>query len=156
MRVAIPFENNEVFQHFGHTSQFIFYDVSIESDEVAYGIVDTNGQGHGALASFLANYETDVLICGGIGPGAISALNEAGILVFPGVQGKCGDALIALLKGELKADNTPNCDHHDHGEEGSHCHGDGEDGCNCHEDGEEGCDCHSEEEGCGCHGGCCH
>ena len=123
MRVAIPFENNEVFQHFGHTSQFIFYDIDVNSDEVEYEIVDTEGQGHGALAGFLSERDTDVVICGGIGPGAISALSGNGILVFPGVEGKCGDALISLLRGDLVADTRGNCDHHKEEEGSCCCHG---------------------------------
>ena len=41
--------------------------------------MDTNGQGHGALAGFLQMEKVDVLICGGIGGGARTALAEAGI-----------------------------------------------------------------------------
>ena len=37
---------------------------------VSTQIVDTNGQGHGALSGFLSQGEVDVLICGGIGGGA--------------------------------------------------------------------------------------
>ena len=52
MKIAITYENGQVFQHFGHTQQFKVYEIEnkkITSSE----IVDTNGQGHGALANFL-------------------------------------------------------------------------------------------------------
>ena len=49
MRIAVTYENGQIFQHFGHTGQFKVYD--IEENRVASSeIVDTNGQGHGALA----------------------------------------------------------------------------------------------------------
>ena len=52
MRIAITYENGEVFQHFGHTEQFKLYDVE-NGKIVAEQIVPTNGSGHGALAGFL-------------------------------------------------------------------------------------------------------
>lgn len=69
MRIAVTFENGEVFQHFGHTEQFKVYDV--ENGQIAKEqVVDTNGSGHGALAGFLTDMGVDALICGGIGMGA--------------------------------------------------------------------------------------
>lgn len=56
-------ENGQVFQHFGHTEQFKVYDVE-DGKIMGSQVVDTNGQGHGALAGFLANGNIDVLICG--------------------------------------------------------------------------------------------
>ena len=52
MRIAVTYENGEVFQHFGHTEQFKLYDVE-NGKIVAEQIVPTNGSGHGALAGFL-------------------------------------------------------------------------------------------------------
>ncbi len=69
MRIAVTYENGEIFQHFGHTEQFKLYDIE-NSQVVRSQIVDTNGQGHGALAGFLTEAGADVLICGGIGGGA--------------------------------------------------------------------------------------
>ena len=77
MRIGVTYENGEIFQHFGHTSQFKLYEV--ENGEIKETqIIDTNGQGHGALASFLTNAGVEVLICGGIGGGAQNALASAG------------------------------------------------------------------------------
>ena len=50
-------------------------------------VVDTNGSGHGALAGVLNALNADVLICGGIGGGAQTALAAAGIKLFDGVSG---------------------------------------------------------------------
>lgn len=127
MKIAITHENGTVFQHFGHTSQFKIYEV--ENEEIkAMNVVDTNGSGHGALASFLADNDVDVVICGGIGTGAKNALEEVGIKLYGGVTGSCDAAAIAYLVGKLTYNPDVKCDHHDHE------HGDGEHTC-----GEHGC-----------------
>ncbi len=57
MKIAVPYENGMVFQHFGHTAEFKFYEV--ENGQVtASEVVSTNGQGHGALVGFLAQHNT--------------------------------------------------------------------------------------------------
>ena len=76
MKIAVTYDNGQVFQHFGHTEQFKIYEVE-DGKVVAAEVVDTNGQGHGALGGFLAEQGVDVLICGGIGGGARNALAAA-------------------------------------------------------------------------------
>ena len=78
MRIAVPYENGQVFQHFGHTGQVKIYDVK-DGQIVKEQVADTTGSGHGALAGFLSGLKVDVLICGGIGGGAQAALSQAGI-----------------------------------------------------------------------------
>ena len=114
MRIAVTYENGEVFQHFGHSEQFKLYDVE-ESRIIAEQIVDTNGSGgHGALAGFLQAVKADALICGGIGMGAQTALADAGIKFYAGVQGSADAAAKALAEGNLAYDPDACCDHHDH------------------------------------------
>ena len=91
MRIAVTYENGEIFQHFGHTEQFKLYDVE-DGRIVAEQIVPTNGSGHGALAGFLKAAQADVLICGGIGMGAQNALAEAGVKLYGGVSGSADAA----------------------------------------------------------------
>ena len=100
MRIAVTYENGEVFQHFGHTEQFKVYD--IEDGKVEYTeIIGSNGSGHGALATVLAGESIDVLICGGIGGGAQAALSEQGIDLCAGASGSADEAVEAYLRGEL-------------------------------------------------------
>ena len=113
MRIAVTYENGEVFQHFGHSEQFKLYDVE-ESRIIAEQIVDTSGSGHGALAGFLQAVKADALICGGIGMGAQTALADAGIKFYAGVQGSADAAAKALAEGNLAYDPDACCDHHDH------------------------------------------
>ena len=134
MRIAVPFANGEVFQHFGHTEHFKLYEIEA-GQVVSSQIIDTNGSGHEALAGFLADLAVSVLLCGGIGAGAQAALADAGIEICSGAQGDADAAVNAYLNGELKSAGV-NCDHHhEHGEEdacGGGCGGCGG-GCGgCH------------------------
>lgn len=113
MRIAVTYENGEVFGHFGHTEQFKLYDVK-EGKIVQEKIVPTNGSGHGALAGFLADQGVDALICGGIGMGAQNALTAAGIRFYAGVTGSADAAAKALVEGNLSFDPDARCDHHEH------------------------------------------
>ncbi|MGI5928523.1 NifB/NifX family molybdenum-iron cluster-binding protein [Pseudoflavonifractor sp.] len=120
MKIAVTYENGQIFQHFGHTEQFKVYNV--ENGAVTASAVEpTNGSGHGALAGFLVGLGVDTLICGGIGGGAIAALNEAGITLYAGVAGDADAAVEALLGGNLARNVEPTCHHHDHGHH--ECHG---------------------------------
>ena len=122
MKIAVPYENEQIFQHFGHTERFKLYE--IESGEVvASKVIDTNGQGHGALADLLSNLGVTTLICGGIGGGAQAALSEKGIKLFGGVRGTCDDAVKALLARNLVFDPNVRCNHHDHSDHEHSCAG---------------------------------
>lgn len=122
MKIAVTYENGQIFQHFGHTAQFKLYDVA-DGKVVSGEVVDTNGSGHGALAGFLRQRGVDTLICGGIGGGAQAALAEAGIRLFGGVRGDADAAVQALLAGNLGYDPNVRCSHHDHGEGAHSCSG---------------------------------
>ena len=126
MRIAVTYEDGNIFQHFGHSEQFKFYDVE-EGKIVNTQVVDTNGQGHGALAGFLTGAKVDVLICGGIGGGAQNALAQAGIQLYGGVAGSCDAAVDALLANNLGYNPKVQCSHHGHGE--GHSCGEDKHGC---------------------------
>ena len=137
MKIAVTYEDGQVFQHFGHTEQFMLYEA--EDGEIKNRtLLDTNGNGHGALAGFLAQNGAEVLICGGIGGGAQMALREAGIRLFGGVSGSPDEAVTAFLAGTLGYDPDVHCDHH-----GEH-HG------SCGHEGHHGSCAHGES--CGHHG----
>jgi predicted Fe-Mo cluster-binding NifX family protein len=122
MKIAVTYENGNIFQHFGHTEAFKIYD--IEDGRIAASRVeDTNGSGHGALAGVLKEWKVDTLICGGIGAGAQIALAEAGIKLYGGASGSADAAVEALLAGNLVYNPDVQCSHHgEHhgGECGSH------------------------------------
>lgn len=125
MRIAVTYENGEIFQHFGHTEQFKVYEVE-EGKIIASEVVDTNGRGHGALAGVLTDLNADVLICGGIGGGAQMALSTAGIRLYGGVSGDADKVVEEFIAGNLAYNPDVKCNHHEHHGEGHVC---GEHGC---------------------------
>ncbi len=129
MKIAVAYESGDVFQHFGHTEQFKIYTVE-DGKVTSTEIIDSNGSGHGALATLLSEAAIDVLICGGIGGGAQAALAEEGIELCAGASGNTDEAINAYLRGEL-VNTGANCDHHG---EGHNCGEHGADGCHggCH------------------------
>ena len=130
MKIAVTYDNGNVFQHFGRTEQFKVYEVE-DNKVVSSEVIGSSGTGHGALAGLLAGQDVDVLICGGIGGGAQAALAEAGVELCAGAEGNTDEAVEAYLRGELVSTGA-NCDHHH----------------------EEGHDCGGHDEGHSCGGGC--
>lgn len=135
MKIAVTYDNGEVFQHFGKTESFKIYNVE-DNTVVSSEVIGSNGTGHGALAGLLAEQGINVLICGGIGGGAQAALTEAGIELCAGAQGNTDQVVEAYLKGQLESSGV-NCDHHHH-EEGHSC-GDHESGHSCGDSCGSGC-----------------
>lgn len=123
MKIAVTYENGNVFQHFGHTETFKLYDIennTIKSEQT----VSTNGRGHGELVKFLSENGVDTLICGGIGGGAKASIEETGIKLYGGVNGSADEAVKQLLAGTLNFDSNVHCENHDnnHDHEQHNCH----------------------------------
>lgn len=137
MRIAVTYENGQVFQHFGHTEEFKIYEIE-DGKVISTEIIGSNGSGHSALAALLDERKIDVLICGGIGGGAQAALAERGIELCAGADGNADQAVEAYLRGEL-VNTGANCNHHG---EGHSCH---DHGCGEHDCGNG--DCHAEQKG---------
>ena len=113
MKIAVTYEDGQIFQHFGHTAQFKIYDVA-DGRVISAQVVGTGGNGHGALAGFLMQQGVTALICGGIGGGAQTVLANAGITLYGGVSGNADEAVKALLDGTLGYDPDVQCNHHEH------------------------------------------
>lgn len=144
MKVAVTYENGQIFQHFGHSENFKIYETE-GKNIVRAEVIGADGAGHSALAAVLKDKGVEVLICGGIGNGAVTALSEAGIDVYSGADGEADAAVEAYLNGDLASAGV-NCDHHHEHEEG---HGCGH--CGNHEEasGDGHCGSHEEASGCG-------
>ena len=134
MKIAVTYDNGQIFQHFGHCQNFKVYSVE-DGKIISSEVVNAAGSGHGALAGFLQNLGVEMLICGGIGGGAQTALAQIGIRLFAGVSGDADAAVESLLAGTLQYNESATCDHHGHGE---------------------GHSCHNHEEGHSCGNGKCH
>lgn len=115
MRIAVAYENGEIFQHFGHTELFKLYDVE-NGEIIKTELAPTMGSGHGALAGFLADKKVDTLICGGIGGGAKNALSEVGIKLYGGADGNADKAVKDFIAGQLNYNPEVFCAHHNDNE----------------------------------------
>ena len=94
MKLAVTFDNGQIFQHFGRTEHFKIYEIE-DGHVINTEIIDTNGSGHGLLAGILMQHGVNTLICGGIGGGAQTALRDAGIELLGGVSGTADEAVAA-------------------------------------------------------------
>ena len=112
MRIAVTYENGEVFQHFGHAELFRIYDVE-DGRVVHLMTIRPKNAGHEAMAAVLKKAGADMLICGGIGSGAQQALEEMGIRLCAGVSGSSDAAVESFLRGTLGYVSRSNCTAHD-------------------------------------------
>lgn len=111
MRITVTYENENVYQHFGHAKQIKLYDC--ENGEIKSSkVMSTMCSGHASMAGLLKVIGSSVLICGCIGDGAKQALTDAGIEIYGGVTGNADKAVRDFLKGELKYNADAKCDHH--------------------------------------------
>lgn len=127
MRIAVTHENGEIFQHFGHTAEFKIYEIN-DNKITRTDVIGTGTSGHGALSGMLSAIGVSVLICGGIGAGAQTALGKVGISIYGGVKGNADKAVEAFLEGKLQYNPDAKCDHHGHGDD----HECGDHGCGEH------------------------
>jgi len=138
MRVAIPVENENIFQHFGKTTQFRLYEVE-NGVVLSSQMISTGGlAGHEAIVQFLSLCKASVVVCGGIGGEARAALLAAGMVCYPGVIGRADDAARSFAEERLSM-NPEGCAHHLGGGCPHHAHG--------------GADCGTDDAACaGCSG----
>lgn len=112
LRLALPYDDGRISPHFGHTEHFLLCD--IKADElVLKTTVSNNRSGRGVIPELLKNMQVDVLICGGIGSGAVKLLEKSGIQVFSGVSGDTDEAVKAYLNGSLEYDGSLVCPERD-------------------------------------------
>lgn len=124
MKIAVPYNNGMINQHFGKSTVFKIYTVA-DFKVVESKVVTSDMGGHSALSEFLRSNMVNAVICGGIGAGAKNMLNKYAIEIYAGVTGMADSAVEKLLDGTLIYDMTATCGHH-HGEGhscGDDCHG---------------------------------
>lgn len=147
MIIAIPYDNGEIYEHFGHCDYFALYEFDVGTGLVTSKVLaDTSAyHGHQEMADFLRDKEVDAVICGNMGDEARAAVLRYGIVPFPGYCGHADTAADLLACGQLPmyGDDAGRCGGGCGGCGGGCCHDDGEDcGCGGHEDGGCGCGCH--------------
>ena len=120
MKLAVTYQDGQVFQHFGKTTQFKIYD--IVDGRVGFSmVVSAGGNGHGALAGFLRMLGISAVLCGGIGPGAVQALQSLDITPIAGVTGDADQAAEDFVAGRLTPDAEALCRHRHSGSPDQGC-----------------------------------
>jgi ATP-binding protein involved in chromosome partitioning len=112
MRIAIPVVNGSLAQHFGHCSEFAFFDVNTESKTVLKKeVVAAPEHQPGLLPPWLASHHTNLIIAGGMGGRALALFDSHGIQVLVGAPPESAEDLVrAFLAGSLSTGKNV-CDH---------------------------------------------
>ena len=112
IRIAVASDNGMVAEHFGHCEGFEVFDVEnkqiVKSETVA-----NPGHRPGFLPNFLADRGVNVIISGGMGPGAVEIFNQRNIEVIIGAKGNAEEAAEAYLQGTLRSSGSV-CREHQH------------------------------------------
>lgn len=109
MKIAVTYLNGNVFEHFGKTTHFKIYEIDDKKIKNSY-VIDNKGITHCALIDYLKELNIDILICGHLGYGAVSKLQNANIKLYAGVSGYADDAVNDLLNDKLEYDNDSLCE----------------------------------------------
>lgn len=122
MKIAIPTQNNQVWQHFGRSPEFTIY--TVEDNQILHKeILSAQGSGHTDLVLLLKRNFVKVLLCGGLGQCAVECANANHIEVFSSNSGNADDVLNSYLNHTLNIQHNATCDHHDHHDDHNcHCH----------------------------------
>ena len=108
MKIAVPYEDGKIFQHFGKAKEVKIY--TVESGKVvAAHLAVHDGEGHEAMAELLKKLGADVVICGNIGECAQKAVREAGMELYGGVIARADDSVNAFLTNNLAYDPEAGC-----------------------------------------------
>ncbi len=118
MRICIPTETDlgktaKVSGHFGSAPCFTVFDTETDAVEVIGNLDAHHAHGMCHPMGTLVDKGIDLVVCGGMGAGAIQKLNEAGIRVFRTVPGTV-EEIIAQYRESRLAEMTPEdaCGHH--------------------------------------------
>lgn len=116
MKIAIPTQNSNVDDHFGHCEYYTVFTVN-DSKQIEAADVVTAPVGCGCksnVAQILSQMGVTVLLAGNMGGGAVNALTSQGIDVYRGCSGDVKSVAMSWLEGSL-ADSGDTCQAHEHG-----------------------------------------
>ena len=140
MKIAIAWNNGEIYEHFGHCSTFAVYEYSGDVNNCRKTLLDASSlSGHREMAELMKKNNIDAVLSGNMGGEAKAMLLSMGIVPVVGYAGDADTAADLLYLGQLPI--VP-------GDGGSCGCGGSCGGCS----GEDGCG--SEEGGCSCGCGC--
>jgi predicted DNA-binding protein (UPF0251 family)/predicted Fe-Mo cluster-binding NifX family protein len=112
MKIAVPSNNGQVDDHFGHCKEFIIF--SVQDNRIADETVLPSPEGCGCksgVAADLARAGVTHLVAGNMGEGAVRVLGSHGIKVVRGASGEARKAAQAFLDGSFE-DSGRSCSSH--------------------------------------------
>ena len=102
MKVAVAYDNGEIFGHFGHCAMFAVYEYGEYVSDCQKTLVETGGRsGHQAMADLMKEQGVEAVIVGNMGPEAKAALLSYGIVPVVGYSGDADTASDLLVTGQL-------------------------------------------------------
>ena len=143
MKLAIATDNGCVSAHFGQCRDWTLYSVKgteIEKKEP----LRTQNMHEGDLPAILISHGVTHVICGGIGHGASSRIEAAGIMVVPGASGMVDEIADLFVSGRMSPGPVGCTGGDSHDEEGCQCSNPpgrvqhGHEGCCCSGNGSQG------------------
>lgn len=138
MKIAVAYENGEIYGHFGHCPMFAVYEYGEYVNECEKKLVDTSAlSGHQAMADKMRELYVDAVICGNMGGEGKALLLSYGIVPIVGYSGDADTASDLLVTGRLPMNPSEATG------EGCSCGGSCGDGCSCGSSCGGGCSCGS-------------
>lgn len=119
MKVALACEKGFVSEHFGHSETFEIYTLENKTTTFLESLKSPKHE-HGSLPAFLKNAHVDIVICGGIGQGAVQLMVGQGMDVISGAKGSIEEIIEQFANDELVSKDVQ-CNGHNHDHE---CHHD--------------------------------
>jgi predicted Fe-Mo cluster-binding NifX family protein len=113
MKIAIPFHNGYVNEHFGHSENYAVFTITPENQILNRTIIKGE-EGCGCksgIGNVLAREGVTIMLAGNIGAGAIHHLYTEGIDVIRGCSGLAEDVVINYLNGTI-TDGGQTCEQH--------------------------------------------
>ena len=141
MKIAVAYENGEIYGQFGHCHQCAVYEYGEYVSDCRKNLEDTSElAGHQAMADKMRELQVDAVLCGNMGGESKALLLSYGIVPIVGYSGHADTAADLLVTGQLPI--VP-------GGEGGGCSCSGDCSCSCGGDcgGDAGCSCGGD---CGC------
>ena len=118
-KIAIPTSEGKLWQHFGKAPEVTF--VTVEDGQVKETVVlKAPEHEHGAMPRFIAAQGGTDVLCGGLGKGAVTMLNDLGIQVHGGAPTIAVEEVLSQYLGGTIVYGDSSCHHHCEGHHHDH------------------------------------
>ncbi|MBO5555763.1 MAG: NifB/NifX family molybdenum-iron cluster-binding protein, partial [Oscillospiraceae bacterium] len=102
MKVAVAYDNGEIYGHFGHCDTFAVYEYGEYVSDCVKKLVDSSDRhGHAAMAALMQELGVDAVLCGNMGGEGKALLLSLGIVPVVGYSGDADTAADLLVTGQL-------------------------------------------------------